>query len=73
MKDDLAKVAQARDIAKRTMVVAKQSVLIGIIICCVLMVIASFGIIPTLLGAALQEVIDTVAILSALRARNDTK
>ena len=37
------------------------------------MVIASFGIIPTLLGAALQEVIDTVAILSALRARNDTK
>lgn len=73
LKDDLAKVAQARDIAKRTMVVAKQSVLIGIIISCVLMVIASFGIIPTLLGAALQEVIDTVAILSALRARNDTK
>lgn len=70
LKDDLTKVTQAVQISKRTMKVAKQSVLIGIFICCVLMIIASLGIIPTLLGAALQEVIDTVAILSALRARH---
>lgn len=73
LKDDLSKVAQAVQISKRTMVVAKQSVLIGIAICCILMLIASFGIIPTLLGAALQELIDTVAILSALRARKDSR
>lgn len=70
LKDDLAKVTQAVQISRRTMRVAKQSVLIGIFICCILMIIASLGIIPTLLGAALQEVIDTVAILSALRARH---
>lgn len=34
------------------------------------MVIASFGVIPTIIGAMLQEVVDTVTILYALRARN---
>lgn len=51
--------------------IARQSVLIGIVICVILMLIASTGVIPALLGAALQEVIDTVSILSALRARKD--
>lgn len=35
------------------------------------MVIAATGVIPTLLGAMLQEVVDTVSILSALRARKN--
>ena len=52
-----------------TMKIAKQSVLIGIFICVLLMLIASTGIIPALIGAMLQEVVDTVSILSALRAR----
>lgn len=34
------------------------------------MLIASFGVIPTIIGAMLQEVVDTVTILYALRARN---
>ena len=33
------------------------------------MLIASTGLIPALFGAVLQEVVDTVSILSALRAK----
>lgn len=71
LKDDLSRVSEAVRLSQDTMRIAKQSVLIGIVICVVLMLIASTGIIPALLGAALQEVIDTVSILSALRARKD--
>lgn len=52
--------------------IAQQAVLIGIGICTVLMLIAAFGIIPAFIGAMLQEVIDTVSILWALRARHGT-
>lgn len=69
LKDDLTRVPEAVLIAKETMRIARQSVLIGIFICIALMVIASFGVIPALLGAMLQEVVDTVSILSALRAK----
>lgn len=71
LKDDLEKVSAAVKISKDTMKIAKQSVLIGIMICTVLMLIASTGIIPALFGAVLQEVVDTVSILSSLRAKND--
>ncbi|MGX7244807.1 heavy metal translocating P-type ATPase [Enterococcus quebecensis] len=71
LKDDLEKVSTAVKISKDTMKIAKQSVLIGIAICTVLMLIASTGIIPALFGAVLQEVVDTVSILSSLRAKND--
>ncbi|MEH1646841.1 heavy metal translocating P-type ATPase [Pediococcus pentosaceus] len=69
LKDDLAKVAKAVVIAKDTIRVARQAVLIGIFICTALMLIAAFGIIPAFIGAMFQEVIDTVSILWALRAR----
>ncbi|ROY16830.1 hypothetical protein EGW77_15645, partial [Enterococcus faecalis] len=42
------KVSQAVEIAQDTMKIAKQSVLIGIFICVLLMLIASTGIIPAL-------------------------
>ncbi|WP_203642674.1 heavy metal translocating P-type ATPase [Levilactobacillus andaensis] len=71
LKDDLTRVSAARDIAQWTMRIARQAVLIGIIICTVLMVIASFGVIPAIIGAVFQEVVDTVTILYALRARTD--
>ncbi|WP_048000882.1 heavy metal translocating P-type ATPase [Lactiplantibacillus herbarum] len=71
LKDDLSRVVTAIKIAKDTMQVAKQSVLIGIAICTILMLIASTGIIPALFGAMLQEVVDTVSILWALRALRD--
>jgi heavy metal translocating P-type ATPase len=71
--DDLRKVSQAVEISQQTMQIARQSVLLGIFICVILMLIAATGVIPALLGAMLQEVIDTVSILTALRAKNDRK
>lgn len=71
LKDDLSRVARAVKISQATMKIARQSVLIGIFICIFLMVVASTGVIPALVGAVLQEVVDTVSILSALRAKND--
>lgn len=70
LRDDLSKVAEAVSISRDTMRIARESVLIGIGICIVLMLIASTGIIPAIVGAMLQEVVDTVTILAALRARN---
>ncbi|WP_283588417.1 heavy metal translocating P-type ATPase [Limosilactobacillus viscerum] len=69
LKDDLSKVAKAVAVSKDTIKIAKQAVLIGIAICVILMLIASTGIIPAFIGAMLQEVIDTVSILWALKAR----
>lgn len=71
LKDDLTRVSMARVIAQDTMRVARQSVLIGIFICTGLMLIATTGIIPAIIGAVFQEVVDTVTILYALRARSD--
>ena len=70
LKDDLSRVEKAVEISADTMKVARQSVLIGIAICTSLMLIASLGVLPALLGAMLQEVVDTISILWALRARH---
>ncbi len=69
LPDDLSKVAEVTIIARDTMVIAREAVLIGIAICTILMLIASFGVIPAIIGAMFQEVVDTVTILYALRAR----
>lgn len=69
LKDDLSKVAKAVIISQDTMRIARQSVLIGIFICLGLMLIASSGLIPAFIGAMFQEVVDTVSILWALKAR----
>lgn len=71
LKDDLSCVAEGVQVAQQTMKIARESVLIGLLCCVVLMVVAAFGVIPTLVGAILQEVVDTLSILSALRAKND--
>ncbi|MCH5461858.1 cadmium-translocating P-type ATPase [Lactobacillus sp. LC28-10] len=72
LKDDLQRTVVAVQISRATMHVARQSVMVGIIICTMLMLIASFGVIPAIFGALLQEVVDTVTILWALRARSIT-
>ncbi|AEV94926.1 heavy metal translocating P-type ATPase [Pediococcus claussenii] len=70
LKDDLTRIPVAVRISRRTMRIARESVLIGIFVCIVLMLIASFGVIPAIIGALLQEVVDTITILTALRARH---
>ena len=67
--DNLSRSWQAIFIARRTMNIAKQGILIGIGLSVVLMLIAAFsGLIPAILGAILQEIVDVAVILNALRA-----
>lgn len=66
--DDVSRVARAVSIGQRTVAIALQSIWLGIGFSLVLMVMASFGWLPAIVGAALQEVVDLVSILGALRA-----
>lgn len=66
--DTLSALPRAVSIGKDTVRIALQSIWLGIIISVGLMLIAAFGFLPALLGAWLQEVVDLVAILGALRA-----
>ncbi|MFC4651700.1 heavy metal translocating P-type ATPase [Lactococcus nasutitermitis] len=68
LKNDLTNVTKSIQISRDTMRIARQAVLIGIIICILLMIIAATGLIPAIIGAVFQEVIDVVSILYALRA-----
>lgn len=70
--DDLSKVAQAVGIAQRTVRVALESIWLGIAISLGLMLVAAFGHLPAVVGALLQEGVDLVAILGALRALGGT-
>jgi heavy metal translocating P-type ATPase len=66
--DNLAVVATALSIGQSTIRIALQSVWLSIIMSVGLMIVAAFGLLPAILGALLQEVVDLVAILGALRA-----
>ncbi|HEX7041702.1 MAG TPA: heavy metal translocating P-type ATPase [Patescibacteria group bacterium] len=55
-------------IAQRTIGIAMQSILWGIGLSILAMILASFGLIPPIFGAILQEGIDVAVILNALRA-----
>ena len=66
--DDFSRVALAVKYGKDTVRIALQSIWLGIIISVGLMGIAAFGFLPAIAGAWLQEVVDLVAILGALRA-----
>lgn len=68
MLGDLSRVAQAVAIGQRTVSVAMQSIWLGIGLSLGLMLFATFGFLPAIIGAALQEVIDLATILNALRA-----
>lgn len=68
MKDDLHRVARAIEIGQQTIRIALQSIWIGISLSLILMILATFGLIPAVVGAGFQEVIDVVAIVNALRA-----
>ncbi len=68
MLDDLHRVAQAVQIARQTIQIGLQSVWVGIVISIGLMLVFATGRFPAVLGAALQEIVDVVVILNALRA-----
>jgi heavy metal translocating P-type ATPase len=66
--DSLDRVMDALMIGRRTMRIAKQSIVAGLGLSGVAMVAAAFGYIPPAVGALLQEGIDVAVILNAVRA-----
>ncbi|MEN9619892.1 MAG: cadmium-translocating P-type ATPase, partial [Actinomycetota bacterium] len=66
--DDVARVARAVAIGQRTVRIALQSIWLGIAISIALMLVAAVGLLPAIAGAALQEVVDLISIVGALRA-----
>lgn len=66
--DDIARIATAVRIARRTVRIARQSVALGIGLSVVFMVVAAAGVLPALAGALIQEGIDVATILNGLRA-----
>ncbi len=65
--DDIVKVKEVLGIARDTIKLAKNGIYMGIGMSFVLMICATFGYIPPLYGAILQEVVDVVVIVNALR------
>jgi heavy metal translocating P-type ATPase len=68
LADDLSRVPESIAIGKRTMVIARQSIWLGLGLSTVAMAIAAAGYLAPTMGALLQEVIDIAAITNALRA-----
>jgi len=65
--DSLARVAETKSIADRTMRIARQSIRVGLGLSGIAMLVAALGGLTPIVGAALQEVIDVAVILNALR------
>lgn len=66
--DRIDRVVDAIRIGRRSVAIARQSVLIGIGLSVTGMAFAAFGYLPPVAGAIAQEVIDVGVILNALRA-----
>jgi heavy metal translocating P-type ATPase len=66
--DRLDRLAEAITIARRSRRIAVQSVVVGVGLSVLAMVAAAFGLLAPVEGALLQELIDVVVILNALRA-----
>lgn len=68
MNNNIYDVANAVSVAKHTKRVMVQAVMLGIGLAVISMIAAAFGLIPAVLGAMMQEMIDVVSILWALTA-----
>ncbi|UZD92989.1 heavy metal translocating P-type ATPase [Pseudomonas corrugata] len=66
--DRLDRLVEALDIARRTRFIARQGVLVGMGMSLLAMTLAALGYLPPLIGAVVQEGIDVVIIVNALRA-----
>ncbi len=67
--DDLYRAVQAVRIGRRTMDVAWQAIGLGVGLSVALMLVASAGLLPAIVGAWTQEAVDLACILWALLAR----
>ncbi len=71
LADDLSRLPRAIGIARRSRLIALQSVGAGIGLSVIGMIAAALGYIPPVQGALIQEAIDVLVILNALRALGD--
>lgn len=68
LNDNLERIAEAVEIARRARRIALESVWVGLGLSLTAMMAAALGYLPVLQGALLQEAIDVAVILNALRA-----
>jgi len=68
LNDTLSSLTDLLLISDRTIAITKQSMTIGISLSVLLMLVALTGVLPATLGALLQEGVDVLVILNALRA-----
>jgi heavy metal translocating P-type ATPase len=73
MTDDLGQVVRSIDISRRTLYIAKQSIFVGIGLSVALMLIFATGKFQPVYGAAIQEVVDVVVMINALRAHGSRR
>ena len=66
--DDASRIVLSITIGRRSLSIARQSVIAGLGLSIAAMIVAAFGYLPPVWGALLQEVIDVAVILNALRA-----
>jgi heavy metal translocating P-type ATPase len=69
VRDDLRCVVAAIEIARRSRSIALQGAFAGMALSVTAMAVAGLGFLPPVAGALLQELIDVVVVLNALRAR----
>jgi cation transport ATPase len=67
LSTDILRVVTAVHLGRRVMHIAKQGIWIGMGLSVVAMLFAAWGYIPPATGAILQEGIDVIVILNALR------
>jgi P-type E1-E2 ATPase len=68
LADDPSRLTEAIVISRRTLRLARQSIWTGLGLSGAAMIAASLGYVPPVAGALLQEAIDVMVILNALRA-----
>lgn len=71
MVDDLGKIPHLLEVSRHTMKIAWQAIAIGVGLSVILMLIGASGIMPAIVGAWMQELVDLACILWALLAMRD--
>jgi len=71
LSDDITRVADAIRIGRRSVAIARQSIVVGLGLSGLAMVAAAFGYFSPTTGAMLQEAIDVAVILNAVRASSE--
>lgn len=70
MVDNIERVGEVYELSRNVLRIAKESIFVGIGLSILLMILAVFGFIRPVYGALMQEVIDVIVILNALRVHS---